>query len=172
MPIAAIRPATEADIAWIVCQEQRSDFAAFIHRWPAEQHRCNFADADKLYLIAQDEAGERLAFVILAGLRSAEKSIELVRMAVTQPSMGLGKRLLASVIETAFDKLGADRLWLDVFDDNVRARGVYEAAGFRDEETPRQAALKADSQPGYLIIMSILATDYHASAGRLARSRP
>lgn len=172
MRLAAIRPATEADIAWIVRQERRPDFAAFIHRWPAEQHRGNLADADKLYLIAQDEARERLGFVILAGLHSADKSLELVRMAVTQPGTGLGKPLLASVIETAFDKLGADRLWLDVFDDNVRARRVYEAAGFRDEETLQQAALKADGQPGYLIVMSILATDYHASTGRLATPLP
>jgi diamine N-acetyltransferase len=171
MPIADIRRASEADVAWLVSQEQRPDFAAFIHRWPAKQHRGNLADADKLYLIAEDETGQRIGFVILAGLRSADRSIELVRMAVTRPGTGLGKKLLASAMQTAFEKLGTNRLWLDVFDDNVRARRLYEALGFREEEANRQAAHKADGQPGILIVMSLRAADYHAAAGRLATPR-
>ena len=38
MPVKAVRAATKADIAWIVSQEQRPDFATFIHRWRREQH--------------------------------------------------------------------------------------------------------------------------------------
>jgi diamine N-acetyltransferase len=166
MPVKAVRLATRADIAWIVSQERRPDFAAFIHRWPLEQHEGNLVDADKLYLIAQDEIQERVAFVILAGLSSKDRNIELVRMAVTRPGAGIGKPLLVTVLELAFNKLGANRLWLDVFDDNVRARRVYEAVGFRQEATSSGAALKADGQRGSLLIMSILAADYRALTGR------
>jgi ribosomal protein S18 acetylase RimI-like enzyme len=92
MPIRAIRPATEADVAWIVAQENRPEFAAFIHRWPGEDHERNLVDADKLYLIALDETQEQVAFVILAGLSSKARSIELVRMAVTRPGVGSANR--------------------------------------------------------------------------------
>jgi diamine N-acetyltransferase len=163
-PAAAIRPATATDIDWIVAQERRGDFAAFIHRWPAEQHARNLADPDKRYLIAEDAAKQRVAFVILAGLVGG--NIELVRMAVTQPGAGIGKLILTAVIDLVFNELGAERLWLDVFDDNTRARRVYLAAGFRDEDVPRQPALKADGQPGSLVIMSILATHYPTLCSR------
>ena len=163
MPVATIRPATAADIGWLVGEERRGDFAAFIHRWPTEQHTRNLADPDKRYLIADDAAGQRAAFVILAGLGAAPRDIELVRMAVTRPGVGIGKLLLTTVIAMVFGELGAERLWLDVFADNARARRVYAAAGFREEDVPRQSARKADGQPGSLVIMSILATHYRGS---------
>ena len=37
----------------------------------------------------------------------------------------------------AFDSLSAHRLWLDVKEDNARARAVYEKEGFRYEGTLR-----------------------------------
>ena len=160
MPVKAVRTATKADIAWIVSQEQRPDFATFIHRWPREQHERNLVDADKLYLIAVDEEQERLAFIILAGLSSKAKNVELVRMAVTRPSAGVGKPILMTVLDMVFNKLGANRLWLDVFDDNVRARRAYETVGLRKEKTPGAIALKSDGQSGSLIIMSIVAAKY------------
>jgi diamine N-acetyltransferase len=160
MPVKAVRTATKADIAWIVSQEQRPDFATFIHRWPREQHERNLVDADKLYLIAVDEEQERLAFIILAGLSSKAKNVELVRMAVTRPSAGVGKPILMTVLDMVFNKLGANRLWLDVFDDNVRARRAYETVGLRKEKTPGAIALESDGQSGSLIIMSIVAAKY------------
>jgi diamine N-acetyltransferase len=160
MPLDAIRIASDDDIQWLVGQEQRPDFAEFIHRWPTEQHLRNLADADKLYLIAQDEAHERIAFVILAGLSSSPRDIELVRMAVVRPGARIGKPLLAAVTEMAFCDLGASRLWLDVFDDNLRARHAYETAGFHEEAVPPQPARKSDGKPGSLVIMSIREAQY------------
>jgi diamine N-acetyltransferase len=165
MTLTGIARATQADIAWIVGQEERPDYAAFIHRWPQEQHERNLADPDKLYLIARDDAGARQAFVILAGLASKARKFELVRMAVVRPGSGIGKPLLTAVMAMAFGELGANRLWLDVFDDNVRAHRLYEAVGFRKEEGPRQIALKADGQRGSLVIMSIAAADYRSLIG-------
>lgn len=166
MPVGSIRPATAADVAWIVGQEQRSDFAGFIHRFPPEQHQRNLTDADKLYLIAEDEAHQRAGFVMLAGLSSSDRNIELVRMGVAQPGTGIGRLLLMAAMETVFDKLGAHRLWLDVFADNARARHVYAAAGFREQAAASETVLKADGQPGSLVIMSIHAAEYRASNRR------
>jgi diamine N-acetyltransferase len=114
--------------------------------------------------IAEDGAGERLGFVILAGLKTPGPDIELVRMAVTQPGAGIGKLLLTAAMDLAFNTLSAARLWLDVFDDNARARRIYRVAGFRDEPTPRQAALKADGEPGTLVIMSMSPAQFRGMA--------
>ena len=157
------REATEVDIPWIVSQEERPDFAAFIHRWRSEEHERNLGDPDKLYLIALDAAGQRAAFVILAGIASQDRNVELVRMAVTHPGTGLGKPLLLAVIDKAFAEVGSRRLWLDVFDDNARALRVYLAAGFREETGCRKPAVKTNGQAGCLIILSILASEYEPS---------
>jgi diamine N-acetyltransferase len=165
VPFRAIRPATAADIAWLVGQEHRGDFAAFIHRWPPEDHLRNLADADKRYFIAEDETRERLGFVILAGIASLDRNIEIVRMAVLDPGRGTGKPFLLGVLDRAFKQLGARRLWLDVFEDNGRARGMYEAAGFHEDGTLRQSALKADGRQGILVVMSLLAAEYQEAIG-------
>ena len=101
-----------------------------------------------------DEEQERLAFIILAGLSSKAKNGSDTAQRwcrQTNPNDRSGH---------GFNKLGANRLWLDVFDDNVRARRAYETVGFRKEKTPEAIALKSDGQSGSLIIMSIVAAKY------------
>jgi hypothetical protein len=44
-----------------------------------------------------DEEQERLAFIILAGLSSKAENVELVRMAVTWPSAGVGKPIQSAI---------------------------------------------------------------------------
>lgn len=158
--------AVKADIAWIVSQEQRPDFAAFIHRWSLEEHERNLNDRDKHYLVAHDGRNRRLAFVILNGLFSPAHSIELARMAVIRPGTGIGKPLLRRVIDLAFNELRANRLWLDVFDDNRRAAHVYQSVGFIREGVLREAALKSDGQLGSLVVMSILKREYQSATNR------
>lgn len=157
-----LRSATPEDIAWIVAQEQRSEFEAFIGHWSAETHLKNLTDPDKRYLMATDEAGQPGAYVILAGLTSPARSIELARIVVAQPGTGLGKPVLHKVIELVFSELNANRLWLDVFDDNIRARHTYQTIGFYEEGTLREAVVKRDGSFGSLVIMSILAREYRA----------
>ncbi len=155
MDAFTLRSAGADDVRWIVDQESRPDFAAFIGRWPAEIHTANLTDPEKHYVIAEAPDGKLLAYVILAGIGGTPCAIELVRMAVAEPGRGLGQALMARLITTAFTELGADRLWLDVFEDNARARHVYRLAGFSDAAGPRQPATKANGEPGRLVIMEI-----------------
>jgi RimJ/RimL family protein N-acetyltransferase len=81
------------------------------------------------YLIAEDPAGARLGFAILRGLRSSARSVELVRIALAEPGRGVGRDVLRRVVDLCFGEVGANRLWLDVFDDNERARRAYRPRG-------------------------------------------
>lgn len=157
-----LRPARDEDVAWIVEQEQREEFAAFIQRWPAETHKANLADPDCRYLTAEQGEAGPCGYVILKGLGTAARSIELARMVAAEPGRGLGKAMLREVIRQAFGEIGANRLWLDVFDDNERARRAYRAAGFVEEGILREAALRSDGRTGSLVIMSILASEQEA----------
>lgn len=150
-----LRPATNDDIAFILKQEAREDFADYIFRWDRARHEANLADRDKEYLIKEGDRARPLGYIILAGLQSPHHSVELVRIAVAAPGQGLGRQLLQEVIGRVFDSHRAHRLWLDVFDDNHRARRAYRTAGFTEEGVIRDAIRSGD---GYrsLVLMSLL----------------
>lgn len=152
-----LRPATPGDLDFILAQESRADFADYIYSWPREQHLQALENPDYRYLVAEDEAG-LCAYVMLCGLAAPERSIELKRIAVAAPGRGLGKTILRAVIREAFESLDAQRLWLDVFADNPRARAAYRAVGFGEDGTERQSELR--DVP--LVVMSIGQDEYHA----------
>lgn len=159
-----LRGAEESDLDFIVAQEARRAFAQFIFRWGRSRHLKNLSDPDKRYLVAE-RAGEVLGYVILAGLRSEHRALELVRILVVEPGLGLGREILRAVLKLAFDKLGAHRLWLDVFTDNERARRAYLNAGFQEEGILRESIRQGGGFRS-LVIMSLLAPEYREIAAR------
>lgn len=52
---------------------------------------------------------------------------------------GHGTDTLEAIIAFGFDSLRLERIWLDVFDFNPRARRVYERVGFKHEGVQRHA---------------------------------
>jgi RimJ/RimL family protein N-acetyltransferase len=77
---------------------------------------------------------------------------------------GLGTEALRLLISHAFGELGLDRLELEVFAFNPRARHVYERLGFRPTGT-REAALEFDGAP-------VAAVDMELTAERWAAEGP
>ena len=126
--------------------------------WLEDEHRSYLADPDVLYLIA-DLAGQPAGFSILFGITSPHKSVELKRIVVGAPGKGLGKEMLRLIIRRVFDENGAHRLWLDVFEHNLRAQRAYAAVGFQREGVLREAVFRNDEYHS-LILMSILDREY------------
>jgi RimJ/RimL family protein N-acetyltransferase len=119
------------------------------------------AGSDARYLVSESDSGDLAAFAILRGLAETSGSIELKRIVVANPGQGLGHNMLAELLRIVFEDLRAHRLFLDVFDDNSRARHVYESLGFQYEGLMREAALR-DGVYCNLHLMSILAGEYAA----------
>lgn len=148
----------DADLPWIMALERREDFRALLCASGAEAHAARLADPDCRYLIVEDEAdGTRQGFAILRGLTSAPRAVELVRVALAEPGRGAGRSVLRELVGLCFNELGARRLWLDVFDDNERARRAYQAVGFREEGRSLTTALRQDGSRGSLLVMAIAA---------------
>jgi len=55
---------------------------------------------------------------------------------------GYGSDALRAIVGWAFDMLRLERVWLDVYDFNARARLVYERVGFVHEGTQRHAIFR------------------------------
>jgi RimJ/RimL family protein N-acetyltransferase len=89
---------------------------------------------------------------------------------------GLGTDMLRALVGWAFDTLRLERVWLDVYDFNPRARAVYERVGFVHEGTLRHAVFR-EGRFVDVHVMAILANEWRDAAGSrsgvgAARPRP
>ena len=105
--------------------------------------------------MSETEAGEFEGYAILRGLAETSRAIELKRILVSVPERGTGRRILEELIRISFEELHAHRLFLDVYEDNARARHLYESLGFVYEGVMRDAA-RRDGTYCNLCLMSML----------------
>lgn len=154
-----VRLAVRADLPAILAIERSPPARQFVGQWNEERHRKTLAGSDARYFVSEAERGEVQAYAILRGVEETSRSIELKRLVVAVPERGLGRQILKELMRIVFRELGAHRFYLDVFDDNARARHLYESLGFQYEGLLREAALR-DGQWCNLRLMSILESEY------------
>jgi diamine N-acetyltransferase len=154
-----LREATEADIPWIVETECMPEFRTSVGRWTSDEHASAMRDPDTRYFMVADDSAEPLGYAILRGLKSGHSNIELKRIAMRSPGHGTGKQALRLVVKKVFDEFGAHRLWLDVFQTNLRAQHVYRSFGFCQEGVLREAVYRDDEYHS-LFLMSLLDREY------------
>jgi len=156
-----LRPAVTEDIPAIVALERKPFAREFVGQWSEERHRTTLGGGDARYLVSTSDSGELEAYAILRGLSENSGAIELKRIVVGVPERGPGRKILTEVVRVVFEDLGAHRLFLDVFEDNARARHLYESLGFVYEGTMRDAA-RRDTAWMNLRLMSLLESEYRA----------
>jgi RimJ/RimL family protein N-acetyltransferase len=84
---------------------------------------------------------------------------------------GYGSDALRAILTFGFDELRLERIWLDVYDFNERARRVYERVGFVHEGTLRHALFSAGSHRD-IHRMAILREEWSALANGAGPSDP
>jgi Acetyltransferases, including N-acetylases of ribosomal proteins len=94
-------------------------------------------------------------------LRNGNASLGIAIGDPADTGKGYGSDALRSLLGFAFDQLRLERIELDVYDFNDRARGLYERVGFRHEGTLRHA-LFSDGAFHDLHRMSILRGEWAA----------
>lgn len=157
-----VRTGTEADIPFVMATERRPGFESFVGRWAEERHRAEMAAASNAYLLGLDDGGAASGFAILRDLDNRYGNVLLQRMAVTEPGRGFGRALLLAVIDWVFARPDSHRLWLDVFEDNARARRAYRAVGFREDGLLREAYIRPDGARVTQVLMSVLRREWEA----------
>jgi RimJ/RimL family protein N-acetyltransferase len=155
-----LRRAAPDDLDFIVEQESRPEFALLIGTWDRATHAANLSHPNLEYWIIEIVPGERGGFVILSGLQSPHRAIELTRIVLKQPGAGHGREACEHVLKYVFETLGAHRLSLDVIESNERAARLYASLGFQREGRMREAFRHATEYRS-LILMSLLETEYH-----------
>lgn len=151
-----LRDTTEDDLDFVFDAEQATENRIFVSTWTREQHLSAVASEDSAHLIIEEiNGGRRVGYIILAGLADRNQSIEFRRIVVTEKNKGYGREALRLVKEFAFGQSNAHRLWLDVKEQNARARHVYESEGFIVEGVLREC-LKSETGFESLVVMAIL----------------
>ena len=124
----ALRKATQNDIPFILALEAEPK-NKYVHAYSEREHADNLANPEAHYFIAEDSAANPLGFAIL--FDNEPGRIEWRRIIVKSPGGGVGKQFMTAVIDY-FQKQGAQSIWLDVYENNARARHVYRSLGFQE----------------------------------------
>jgi len=154
-----LRPASPSDLPQIVALERLPDSRRYVGQWTEDHHARAMAGRDARYYVHEDGNGQVQAYVLLLGFEEGPTSIEFKRFVVAQPGRGLGRRLLAEILRIVFQEIGAHRFFLDVVEDNFRARHLYLSFGFSEEGILREATQR-DGQWLSLVLMSMLEAEY------------
>lgn len=158
--IIKLRETTIEDIDFVLELEQHPDSRDFIIPWTREKHLEALRSKDYLYSIVESSNSHVVGYIILAGLTNKNNCIELVRINIADKGKGFGKESIKLIQEFVFNDLKAHRLWLDVKEQNNRAKHVYELAGFKVEGLLRECLKKEESYES-LIIMGKLKDEYN-----------
>lgn len=152
-------PTSQHDLPLVVASEADDDTLPFIIPWTAERHTAAISDPDCSHLSVRcAKTGEWSGFVLLFGLSSPHRAIELRRIVCSRKGIGIGRATVRAVIHHVFGSLDAHRLWLDVKSTNSRARSLYLSEGFSEEGVMRECLLGINGFES-LVMMSMLCTD-------------
>jgi RimJ/RimL family protein N-acetyltransferase len=152
----AVRLAAAEDIDFVMMTERLPGYEALVAHWDRDTHLAALASPDARYLVGGWRPAEPLGFAILEQLGDVHQGVKLKRIAVTRPGGGFGRPFLVEVMGWAFAHTATERLWLDVFTHNERARHVYRSVGLREDGLLRQAYLLPDGRRVDRVIMSVL----------------
>ena len=155
-----MRRTAEGELDFVLAAEGAEDNRRFVSRWTREQHREAMSNPDLAHFVVESvDEGRPVGYVIMAGLMDANRSVEFRRVVITDKGKGYGREVLRVVKKMAFEELKAHRLWLDVRENNQRARLLYVSECFVAEGVLREC-VSAGSGWESLVLMSVLEQEY------------
>ena len=164
-----LESASPSDIPAMRRIEADPRFEAFVGRWTEARHRRELAKASTRYFVLRDAAGEVVGFTILQDFDDKDRKVHLKRIAVREPGKGHGSILLQAVLDRVFSTTDVNRIDLDVYVGNDRARRAYEKVGFELEGVMRDYHRNSDGSFGAVWLMSVLRRDWEAIQRPAAR---
>ena len=147
------------DLDVIVSIERKQENVQFILPNSKDEHTAIISDENLLHLTIKSTANEIVGFVILSGVQDNNESIEFRRIVIDVKGRGYGRESIREIKKMCFEELTCHRLWLDVLEENTRARHLYKSEGFVEEGKLRDC-LKINGVFKSLIVMSILQFEY------------
>ena len=116
--------------------------------------------------ITEKAGGEPLGRIIITRIDEHSRSLDITKIYVggERRGSGIGSEALLGLMKYLFEERGLQRVTLDYYTGNTRARDLYRKLGFVDEGIARNATCK-DGKYYDLNLMSILRDEYFAIYG-------
>ncbi len=151
--------AQEGDIEKIIEIESRPDTRDFLWIGTYEEHKQEIKDPNHRLLVFKDPGNSETLGYALIRLDFKSEIFELRRIAIIDKGIGYGRESMIALFKYAFEDLGMNRFWLDVYPDNVIGIRLYESLGMHKDGVLRQ---NYKAERGYLdqIIYSMLKDEY------------
>lgn len=154
-----ISEAKECDINKIIEIESRPDTRDFLWIGTYEEHLQEISDPNHRLLVFRYKNKIEIMGYALIRLNFQSEIFELRRIAIVEKGKGYGKESMEALFKYAFEGLKMNRLWLDVYPDNIIGIKLYESLGMHKDGVLRQ---NYKAERGYLdqIIYSMLKEEY------------
>ena len=154
-----ILEATFEDIPAIIALESHKDNRDYLWIGTEEEHREEIEDTNHLLLIFRKKDNSDIVGYALVRLNRKSEIFELRRIAISEKRKGYGREAMEALLKEAFENMGINRFWLDVYPDNVFGINLYESLGMHRDGVLRQ---NYKAERGYLdqIIYSMLKSEY------------
>jgi len=147
------------DIASIMQLESENN--QFVSEYSRDRHLALLTDENCMHLsVKRNDNGKLVGLVLLFGLQDKNRVLEFRRIAINEKGSGYGREAIGIIKNICFKELKFHRLWLDVFDDNARAIGLYESEGFKMEGLLRENVRSKNAYRSQRIY-SILESEYN-----------
>lgn len=153
-----IRSTKPEDLDTVLLIEQAKDNIRWICPYSKARHLQVIESNHEFHFVIIND-GNIVGFIILAQTEKEHDSIEFRRIAINEKGRGIGRKTVQWIKDWAFNKMGAHRLWLDVFTDNDRAKSLYLSEGFVAEGIRRESFLTGKERRSQMI-MSVLEYEY------------
>lgn len=182
--LVTLRPVTVADVPLLhaaVADVELARLTGSIHAIAeAGQRKWSVADLEEVYsrwiiaddrivwVIVENSSGQVVGESVLNDLDPGNRSCGFRIWISGARDKGLGTEATRLTMRHAFEDQGINRVELEVYDFNPRARHVYEKVGFVHEGVKRQALLFEDEWVDEHL-MSILASEWAEHRGEASR---
>lgn len=110
------------------------DNSHFVKQYSLAEHK-EILENEYHLSIFEKEKETLVGYIILVGILDKNKSIEFRRIVISKKRLGYGKDAVKLIKKFCFNVLGANKIWLDVYDDNEIAIQIYESEGFRKKSS-------------------------------------
>ena len=170
---ARIRPISLQDVdnimKWVNDPEVIKNFQNFDLKITREQEiayleKMVTSNSDRVFAI-EAEDGTYLGNVGLHGISSKNRLGRLALIIGNQAyrGQGYGQSAVCAVLKYAFEERNFNKVWLMAFQENERARHIYEKAGFHIEGVLREEYADRSGKFHDMVRMSILRNEYYAA---------
>ena len=125
-----LRPIQEKELKNIVMMELQTHANKYVNSVGIELHKKNFKKPNIIYL-SIDKNDEKLSGYFILANEVDSKSVEFRRIVIDENSLGIGQIAIKEMEAYCQKILKSRRIWLDVYEDNVVGKHIYEKMGYK-----------------------------------------